>query len=178
MGRIKDKESDIMPDVTPNLNLEKPLDNETADIAVINSNMDKIDKPFGVGTGEGHIHNGTVGQGPKISYNDLVDKPTAMTPAAHASTHASGGSDPVTPASIGAETPAGAQAKANAAESAAVAAANGYTDAAVASVQANLIDHKDQDMPHLFEDTAAQKTYKYGFKQQDNHLVFMYQEVV
>lgn len=32
-------------------------------------------------------------------------------PAAHASTHASGGTDPVTPASIGAETPAGAQAK-------------------------------------------------------------------
>ena len=41
-----------------------------------------------------------------------------------------------------------------------------------------LDDHKNQDMPHLFEDVAAQKTYKYGFKQQDNHLVFMYQEVV
>jgi hypothetical protein len=42
----------------------------------------------------------------------------------------------------------------------------------------NNVAHLDQDMPHLFEDTAAQKTYKYGFKQQDNHLVFMYQEVV
>ncbi|WP_094549943.1 hypothetical protein [Petroclostridium xylanilyticum] len=36
-----------MPDLTPNLNLEKPLDNETADIGVINSNMDKIDTGFG-----------------------------------------------------------------------------------------------------------------------------------
>jgi hypothetical protein len=47
VGRFKDKESDIMPDLTPNLNLEKPLDNETADISVINSNMDKIDTGFG-----------------------------------------------------------------------------------------------------------------------------------
>lgn len=29
---------------TTNFNLQKPLDNETADIAVINENMDKIDQ--------------------------------------------------------------------------------------------------------------------------------------
>ena len=32
-----------MPELTTNLGLEKPLGNETADIAVINSNMDKVD---------------------------------------------------------------------------------------------------------------------------------------
>jgi len=38
-------------------------------------------------------------------------------PAAHADQHASGGTDEITPASIGAETPAGAQAKADAVQS-------------------------------------------------------------
>lgn len=33
-----------MPNLTPNLGLIKPLDTETADIAVINQNMDKIDE--------------------------------------------------------------------------------------------------------------------------------------
>lgn len=103
-----------MADYTPNLNLEKPVGNENFRRQVINDNMDKIDKPFGVGTGEGHIHNGTAGQGPKIDYNDLNNKPTSMTPTAHKSTHASGGADVLTPADIGAETPAGAQAKVDA----------------------------------------------------------------
>ena len=48
----------------------------------------------------------------------------ARTPTAHKSTHASGGSDALTPGDIGAETPAGAQAKADAAES----NAKAYTD--------------------------------------------------
>lgn len=38
--------------------------------------------------------------------------------------------------------------------------------------------HSESEMPHLFEDAAAQKTYKYGFKQQGNNLVFMFEEVV
>lgn len=41
-----------MPDLTPNMGLEKPLDNETADIQVINSNMDKIDVAFADSTGK------------------------------------------------------------------------------------------------------------------------------
>lgn len=33
----------MMPDLTQNIGLKKPLDNETADISVINNNMDTID---------------------------------------------------------------------------------------------------------------------------------------
>jgi hypothetical protein len=38
--------------------------------------------------------------------------------------------------------------------------------------------HLIDPMPHQFIDAAAGKTYKYGFKQQDNHLIFTYQEVL
>ena len=37
-----------------------------------------------------------------VNWNDIAGKPTSFTPSAHASTHASGGSDPITPAQIGA----------------------------------------------------------------------------
>ena len=37
-----------------------------------------------------------------LNWNSLPGKPSAFPPSAHASTHASGGSDPITPASIGA----------------------------------------------------------------------------
>jgi parallel beta-helix repeat protein len=49
------------------------------------------------------------------AWNDVQGKPSNFTPSAHKSTHASGGSDALTPSDIGAETPAGAQAKAEAA---------------------------------------------------------------
>lgn len=52
----------------------------------------------------------------------------ARTPTAHKSTHASGGDDALSPGDIGAETPAGAQAKANAAESNAKAYADEHID--------------------------------------------------
>jgi len=57
-------------------------------------------------------------------WSEVTEKPSSYTPSSHNNSHASGGSDPITPASIGAETPAGAQAKADAAES----AAKSYTD--------------------------------------------------
>lgn len=38
-----------MPDLTQNLGLKKPLDNENADIEVINGNMDVIDSLAGEG---------------------------------------------------------------------------------------------------------------------------------
>lgn len=37
-----------------------------------------------------------------VNWNDIAGKPTSFTPSTHASTHASGGSDPITPAMIGA----------------------------------------------------------------------------
>lgn len=73
--------------------------------------------------------------------SDISDFPISMTPSAHKTTHASGGSDALTPADIGAETPAGAQAKATAAASAALAAANDYTDQEVGEVAGDLASH-------------------------------------
>ncbi|WP_328620734.1 hypothetical protein [Streptomyces sp. NBC_00354] len=58
---------------------------------------------------------GAAGAGPTIALKS--DDPTttnARTPTAHAASHASGGTDPVTPAAIGAETPAGAAAQVSA----------------------------------------------------------------
>lgn len=94
-----------MAEYTQNLDLEKPTENENFRRQVLNDNMEKIDAKFGT-AGEGHNHDGTAGQGRRISFNSLEDK-------AHKSSHAIGGSDVITPADIGAETPAGAQAKAD-----------------------------------------------------------------
>jgi hypothetical protein len=95
-----------MAEYTSNLNLEKPSGNENFLRQVINDNMDKVDKKFGIGTDEGHTHDGTAGQGKKISYNSLTDKPATVTPAAHKSTHVTGGSDALTCGDIGAATQA------------------------------------------------------------------------
>lgn len=64
-----------------------------------------------------------------------------------------------------------AQMKANA-----DAAAAAQTD--VDAVEADLAAHLAETMPHRYQDIGTGTTYQYGFKQQDNHLVFMYQEVV
>ena len=47
------------------------------------------------------------------------------------------------------------------------------------SVQQKMDDftaHLADEMPHQF--TSTNKTYRYGFKAQDNHLIFTYEEVV
>lgn len=91
-----------MAEYTSNLYLEKPSGNENFRRQVINDNMDKVDKKFDIATGEGHTHDGTVGQGKKISYNNLSDKPTAVAPTAHKSTHEAGAADALDSADIGA----------------------------------------------------------------------------
>ncbi|MCL6479554.1 MAG: phage tail protein [Peptococcaceae bacterium] len=75
----------------------------------------------------------------------------------HAGRHASAGADPLTPADIGAETPAGAQAKADA-------------------VQANLAAHLAETMPHKFTDGTT--TYRWGLAVIDGVVNMVYEEVV
>ena len=38
--------------------------------------------------------------------------------------------------------------------------------------------HSNTATPHKFEDSSTNKTYQYGFRAQDNHLIFTYQEVI
>ena len=70
-------------------------------------------------------------------WNDIMGKPSVYVPIAHKSTHAIGGGDTLTPADIGAETLAGAQAKAEAA----LYSAKAYTDQEVAVVSQELNTH-------------------------------------
>ncbi|MFE7094605.1 hypothetical protein [Streptomyces erythrochromogenes] len=88
-----------------------------------------------------------------VDITDLVEADPGnvtyiRTPTAHAASHASDGTDPVTPASIGAETPAAAQAKANAAQAAAEATAAGALSAHTA----------DTTGVHGIADTSALET--------------------
>ncbi|NNG67354.1 hypothetical protein [Caldanaerobacter subterraneus] len=52
------------------------------------------------------------------------------------------------------------------------------TELAARVKNSDFVLHLDDSLPHKFTDTATGKVYKYGLKQQDNHIVFMYQEVV
>lgn len=54
---------------TPNLNLNKPDGTDIVDIADLNANMDIIDAKLGT---TGHNHNGTAGNGPKITNSGLA----------------------------------------------------------------------------------------------------------
>ena len=85
------------------------------------------------------------------AWNDVQGKPSDFTPSAHKSTHASGGSDALTPSDIGAETPAGAQAKADAALN----SAKAYTDQKVAEVSQELVTHKAAAAPHSGHETPS-----------------------
>ncbi|MFJ3834430.1 hypothetical protein ACIPY6_02815 [Streptomyces sp. NPDC090054] len=92
---------------------------------------------------------GAAGAGASIALRSTDPTTTdARTPTTHASTHASGGTDPVTPAAIGAETPASAQSKADAAQAAAEGTAAGALSAHAA----------DSTGVHGIADTAALET--------------------
>jgi hypothetical protein len=92
----------------------------------------------------------------------------------------------------GHETPTGAQIKADTAEnnaksfasnligvlSSLLTTAKNNIVAAINEIKNSLDAHQADDMPHKFIDITSGKTYKYGLKQQDNHAVFVYQEVV
>lgn len=42
----------------------------------------------------------------------------------------------------------------------------------------SFVNHKTDNMPHEFQDNDTGKTYKYGFKQENGFVVFMYEEVI
>ena len=46
----------------------------------------------------------------------------------------------------------------------------------IGALQQTVNAHLADEMPHQF--TSTNKTYRYGFKAQDNHLIFTYQEVI
>ncbi|MFG2993939.1 hypothetical protein ACGFZK_32390 [Streptomyces sp. NPDC048257] len=92
---------------------------------------------------------GAAGAGANIALRSNDPTTTnARTPTAHAASHGSGGTDPVTPAAIGAETPDAAQTKANAAQAAAEATAAGALSAHAA----------DTTAVHGITDTSALET--------------------
>jgi len=118
---------------TPNIGLYKkdPVadGNDTFNIqTMMNDNWDKIDTEIAKkenssnkGQPNGYAALDPAGkvpaaQVPDVNWVNITDKPTNFTPSAHKSTHAVGGTDPITPADLGAETPANAQIKANNAE--------------------------------------------------------------
>lgn len=55
----------------------------------------------------GHKHTGAADDAPKINFGDLAGAPSSFTPSPHKTTHASGGSDALTPGDIGAVSKAG-----------------------------------------------------------------------
>lgn len=86
------------------------------------------------------------------TWGDIQEKPSAFTPSAHAISHKSGGSDAITPADIGAETPSGAQAKVDA--------------------------HAADSMPHRTTDPTTGKVYHWGLAVQNGEWGIIYEEVV
>lgn len=48
----------------------------------------------------------------------------------------------------------------------------------IGALQQTVNAHLADEMPHQFKDVTTKKTYQYGIKSQDNHLIFTYQEVV
>ena len=50
-------------------------------------------------------------------------------------------------------------------------------DIRVTEVEYQINEHLDATMPHQFQDVDADKTYRYGLKQEDGHMKFIYEEV-
>ncbi len=123
-----------MPSTTENLSLYLPDAGQFGVAGQLNANLQTLDFRFDEAIG--HNHNGTAGEGPKLPQANTHQAPdtdsaatalhhtigpgpfqvvagndprlaNARTPLAHAASHATAGTDPVTPAAIGAE-PAGA----------------------------------------------------------------------
>lgn len=106
-----------MPNQTTNYNLTKPTPDEFYDIAVQNSNMDKIDSQMKAMDQKVAPTKASIVDADTVPVNDSADSfnlkkitwanvksalVSLFAPASHAAQHASGGSDPITPEAIGA----------------------------------------------------------------------------
>jgi hypothetical protein len=147
-------------DKTANLGLNKPTYNETADIAVINQNMDMLDTAI-----------------------KAVEDKTANAPDNSVSDNAIGERTPnasLVPTSPGTGKLGQILSWVTNRIKAITGKANWWDDPAK-SLQQLADDHATHfadEMPHQLKDITTNKIYKYGIKQQDGHLIFAYQEVV
>jgi len=142
-----------MPELTPKLGIKKPLGNETVSRAAFNENWDIIDQKAV----------GDMGGVPSIQAGLDANKPTAGT---------AGRLYVATDTQIIYRDTGTAWTKIGVVKWGDI---EEKPDLALAS---DLAAHQADDMPHRFIDATTNKTYQYGFKQQNNHLVFVYQEVV
>jgi hypothetical protein len=149
---------------TPNYNFKKPEDNEYFDQQLhANANMDAIDTaltptadpaltPTGNGPGKlvqwvGWLANRIKAITGKANWYDTPDI-TLANLAVHKSRHATGGTDALTPADIGA--------------------------ASASDLTAHLADN----MPHRTADTVTGKVYRWGLAIQNGEWGILYEEVV
>ncbi len=157
-----------MPELTPKLGIKKPLGNETVSRAAFNENWDIIDQntvadkggvpSIQAGLDASKPAPGTAGRLYVTTDTQIIYRDTGT--AWQKVGAVKWGDIDGKPASF-------------------VPSVHGNEahdpDLALAS---DLATHLADDMPHKFIDITSGKTYKYGLKQQDNHVVFVYQEVV
>ena len=181
------KERDKMQ-TTGNYGLKKPEGNDVVNIDDLNYNTDIIDVQLKVnadnltnhstskqthGASGSYYIAKTTRSDQFPSWADIPDKPSSFNPSAHThtkanitdfahkSTHATGGSDALTPADIGAETPSGAQAKVD------THANNTAAHSATSAATANRIIMRDANgrakvaNPSAYDDIANLGTVSY-----------------
>ncbi|MGS0763703.1 hypothetical protein [Syntrophomonas curvata] len=148
-----------MPNQTTNYGFIKPLDNETADIAVINQNMDAIDNRLKVVEDKADA-----APGPDTISDDALGARTADP------TQVPTGNGPGKLGQWLSWLPNRIRA---------ITGKPNWWDTPVKSLEqmnSELIAHKADTMPHRFTD--AGKTYKWGLKTASGVAVLIYEEVV
>ncbi len=151
-----------MPELTPKLGIKKPLGNETVSRAAFNENYDIIDA-----NAQKIIVQSAIAPSTPVVDDLWID--TSTTPHSFKKWNGTAW------VKVGVVTWDDISGKPSSFAPSAHGNEAHDPDLALAS---DLASHLADDMPHKFIDITSGKTYKYGLKQQDNHMVFVYQEVV